>query len=235
MAPEKTTALICTFQRPECAERLVAQIHERFPLMPIIVIDDSNEPRPIPDTHYVHTDFDIGVGAKRNLGVSLTQTKYVFHCDDDNVLIPESLIGEAEHLLEESGVDLLGLKEVNNEYYGVFATDGETVRYLRQDLGTVGGVTLYDFVPNLWIARVKALKVHPWDEDLKTGEHFAFFYQHNKKLKVGFTDQVQFGHAPMTNPVYASHRDRAGEFVKQFMRKQGIKRRIDLAGNVVEV
>ncbi len=203
--------------------------------MPVIVIDDSKEARPIPDVQYVHTDFDIGIGAKRNLGVSLTQTKYVFHCDDDNVLIPESLIGEAEHLLEASGVDLLGLKEVNNSYYGVFAQDGDTVRYLNQDLGEIHGVRLYDFVPNLWIARVEALKAHPWDEELKTGEHFAFFYRHNKKLSVGFTDRVQFGHAPMTNDVYRQHRDRAGEYVKQFMRKQGIKRRIDLAGNVVEV
>ncbi len=235
MQPNKTTALICTFERPACAERLVAQILARFPYMPIIVIDDSKEARPIPNVQYVHTDFDIGISAKRNLGVTLTQTEYVFHCDDDNVLIPESLIGEAEFLLEGSGVDLLGLKEVNNEYYGVFARDGDTVRYLKADIGTIGDVTLYDFVPNLWIAKTAALKTHRWDDSLKTGEHFAFFYEHNKRLIVGFTDRVQFGHAPMTNSVYAAHRNRAGEYVKQFMRTQKIRRRIDLGGNVIEL
>ncbi len=234
MEPIETTAVICTFERPECAERLVAQLIERFPALPIIVIDDSKEARPIEGVVYIHTDFDIGIGAKRNLGVAMAKTKYVFHCDDDNVLIPESFLGEAEMLIEVSGVDLLGLKEVNNEYYGVFATDGETVRYLRQDLGKMGGVTLYDFVPNLWIAKVSALKECPWDENLKTGEHFAYFYTYNKKLTVGFTGQVQFGHAPTTNDVYREHRDRAAGYVKQFMREKGIKRRIDLGGNVVD-
>jgi hypothetical protein len=197
------------------------------------VIDDSKEAHPIDGIEYIHTDFDIGVSAGRNLGVKLAKTKYVFTCDDDNIVIESTDLAKAEQLIREYDIDLLGVKEINNSYYGLFAWDGDTVRYIKGDMGKMGKVTLYDFVPNLWIAKTDALRKYQWDEYLKTGEHFAYFLTHKGKLRVGFTDAVSMGHAPTTNPTYAPMRDRASEYVLHFMRQNGIKKRIDLFGNEV--
>lgn len=237
--PSDTTAVIKTFERPECARRLVEQLRARYPYMPIVVVDDSKSPTiiDVPGVHMCIADFDIGISAGRNLGFSFAKTKYVFTCDDDNVVIDSTDLGRAEKLLVASKLDMLGIHEVNCEYFGTFAQEGDTVRYERANRGEIPGmpVTRYDFIPNLFIATKEAVSAFPWDPELKTGEHFAYFFSHRDKLQVGYTSAVSMGHEPISNHLYMQYRSRADGYVKDFMRKNGIKHRIDLNGNSVDV
>lgn len=229
------TLFIKTFERPECPRRLVASVRERFPDMPIIVVDDSREANPIEGVEYIHTDFDIGVSKGRNMGARLTKTKYFMTVDDDNYLTDKCDIKRAIDILEENNLDLIGVEEVNCSYFGLLVNNGDTVGYMNGNRGVAQEVTFYDFVPALYITPTETAQKFPWDETLKMGEHFAFFHNYLGKLKIGYTDVVSFGHAPLDNDFYAPHRARALDYVKQYMKAKGIKKRVDLHGNTIEI
>ena len=138
-------------------------------------------------------------------------------------------------LLESNDLDLLGVKEIGNSYYGLLENDGDTVKYIHGDRGISGWVTLYDFVPNLFLMKTESAKQFGWDDSLKIGEHFAYFHKHLGKLKIGFTDSVSLEHDHIGGDSYATYRDSSLDYIKKYMLENGIKRRIDLGGNIIEL
>lgn len=234
-----TTILIKTFERPSAVKRLIESIRKFYSDIPIVVVDDSKEILMFnqdKDTSYLKTEFDIGLSEGRNLGVDSIQTKYFFTCDDDNIFTPNTNLEKAEQLIELNNLDLLGVKEEGNDYYGLFEDSGDgVVKYVRGNIGTNGEVHFYDFVPNLFLMKTESAKRFRWDDELKIGEHFAYFHAHRGKLKVGFTDSIVLAHDHIQSEFYSPFRQRAEDYVKQYMKKAGIKRRIDLVGNIIEI
>jgi glycosyltransferase involved in cell wall biosynthesis len=239
----EVTILIKTFERQDACRRLIASIRDVYPDIKVLVVDDS--PSQIIGYAGVHTYYspipDIGASKGRNIGVDKILTKYTLILDDDCVFVPVYTDLElAVELIEKSDVDILGLAGV--EYNVNFdikpENDGAIVRYnsIPQTTRQVEGhdaIRLYDMVAQIMLCKTDVLKKYKWDESLKTGEHFAYFYKHLGKIKVGYTDEVGVEHLHVGNPTYDKYRARGVDYVKQFMRKAGIKTRIDLSGEVI--
>lgn len=239
--PRQTTVVVKTFERPAAVDRLVASIRTHYPAVPVVIVDDSREAdRALlarsahePATLYAHVGFDIGVSAGRNHGVRLAKTRYVFTCDDDCFFGPHTDLRRAEELLEAARVDLLGIND-GTRFWGLYSVGDGVVEYHQASRGEVGPVRLVDFAPSQLLAPARVLRRHPWDESLKIGEHFAYFYAHLGNIRVGYTDAVSIHHEPIRNPLYDTYRGRALDYVRTFMRRHHLRRRIDLAGEVLE-
>lgn len=240
--PRRTTVVIKTFERPEAVDRLVTSIRMRYPAVPVVIVDDSREiDRALlarsahePATRYVHVGFDVGVSAGRNHGVRLANTRYVFTCDDDCFFGQHTDLRRAEELLEAARVDLLGIDD-STGFWGLYSVSDGVVECRRASRGEVGPVRLVDFAPSQLLAPARVLRRYRWDEALKIGEHFAYFYAHLGKIRVGYTEAVSVHHEPTRNPLYDTYRGRARDYVRDFMRRQNLRRRVDLCGEVLEV
>lgn len=246
------TILIKTFERPDALTRLLRSVRHYYPYVAVVVVDDSRQPcftiqqaEHEFNINYLHTSFDIGLAAGRNLGMKHVQTKYVFICDDDCEFTEKTDLQKAVDILEKvSCGDILGVEAAGVHYHGKFSIAqsdvGTTVEYFEPEVWvstlSIGGALECDFVPNIFIAKTASLRACPWDESLKMGEHFAFFYTYLGQLKVAYTRDVRINHGGMPrSEFYSQHRGRAQKYVEDFMRKAGIKKRIDLHGSVIEV
>jgi len=218
----KTTLLIKTFERPECVRNLISSARGKYPHLPIVVIDDSRKPTDFGDVEYIYTEFDIGVSKARNMAAVVVKTKYFFSCDDDNVFTPGTDLELAERLLEANDLHMLTVKEIGNKFYGCYLQEGDTVIYSRENRGVNGDVALYDFGPNLFLMQTDRVRDFPWDDRLKTGEHFAYFHKHWGKLKIGFTEKVSMDHRPIDNEFYLGFRERSAKFRNLYMKENGI-------------
>ena len=240
--PRRTTVVIKTFERPAAVDRLLTSIRMRYPAIPVVIVDDSREvncallARSAQEsaTRYVHVGFDVGVSAGRNHGVRLANTHYVFTCDDDCFFGQHTDLRRAEELLEAARVDLLGIDD-STGFWGLYSVSDGVVEYQRTSRGEVGPVRLVDFVPSQLLAPARVLRRYRWDEALKIGEHFAYFYAHLGKIRVGYTEAVSIHHEPTRNPLYDTYRGRALDYVQEFMRRQNLRRRVDLNGEVLEI
>lgn len=236
-----TTILIKTFERPEAIARLMASIRQFYPDIPVVVIDDGNNSMLKNDLYahnlrYVKTAFDIGLSAGRNLGLTMVETPYVFMCDDDCIFTAETDLNMAEKLMESSEADILGIN-AGVGYCGTFLVHGDTVTYSPNGKGYLdgGNIKFYDFVPNIFMAKTDKVRECKWDEELKMGEHFAYFFDHLGKIKVAYTPLVKMRHEHMSVAGYDSFRGRALDYVKIYMKKKGIKRRVDLDNQTIEI
>lgn len=200
------TILIKTFKRPQVLERLLNSIKKFQPGIPYIVLDDEE---------------DIGVSAGRNRLVEMCDTPYCLILDDDCVFTDKTDLKRAVEILKEKDLDILQL-DIGEGYQGIYETNGSEVTMLRTSRDG-----LYDFVSNVFVAKTDKLRECKWDESLKIGEHFAYFYTHKGKLRIGKTDEVRLEHHHARVSDYNAYRDRALEYVKEFMRKNGITKRID--------
>jgi len=215
------TILIKTFRRPLLAERLVLSIKKYYPDIEILTLDDSNEDSPL--------GFDIGISRGRNELVKRCNTKYCMILDDDCVFTDETNLELALRELKEKDLDILQLTTPKLVYQGLFETNGGTVTYKH---GNKDG--LYDFCLNIFIAKTESLRKYPWDEEQKIGEHFAYFYEHQGKLKIGVTKNVVIDHLHEDAAGYGQYRDRAVSFVKIYLNKKGLSKRVDLNNNIIK-
>src|SRR5271156_5678760 len=88
----KVSVLIKTFQRPRTVNAAVAGIRRFYPLVPIIVADDSSAPVTFDHAGIIvhRLPFDSGVGKGRNFLVSQVRSPYLLMCDDDHVFTRET-------------------------------------------------------------------------------------------------------------------------------------------------
>lgn len=220
--------LIKTFLRPQACNRLIDSIRQYYKDIEILILDDSFEPTIYQqDTKQISSKPDIGISAGRNILVDNCKTPYCVILDDDCFFTDRTDLRKALEILKDNDYDLLEFKENDNfEYRGKFQVDGETVKYVR-------GEPL-EFINNIFLAKTESLKKYGWDNSLKMGEHFAYFFKHRGKLKLGQCD-ISIGHGHFNNEEYDKYRDRSLEYLKMFMAKNNIKKRIDLHGNIIEL
>lgn len=224
------TVLIKTFERPKSCAALLTSVRQFYPDIPIVLVDDSKTPFRATGEHVtsIHLPFDSGVSKGRNAGVEKVQTRYTFLCDDDCVFTRDTDLNHLQKLLEESGVDILGIRASGVNYSGTYRIEGDTI-YCDRGANAQG---LYDFVPNIFLAKTETLRQFKWDEELKIGEHFAYFFEHQGKLKIGYTEDVSVIHDHQLTEDYSRYRNRAFDYVKSYLRSKGYKRRVDWHGTI---
>lgn len=210
---QNITILVTTTQRPQALKRILGSISLYYPKIPVIVFDD--------------TDSDIGVSAARNKLIREAKTEYVFIVEDDCIFTNDTRLDILKKNIGDN--DMIGLRIIQNGtelvYRGNFEYKDGRVTYCS-------GEPL-EFIPNIFLAKRKSLLKFPYDESLKIGEHFAFFFENRGKLKIGHCENASILHEHMNNPKYNVIRNRAIGYVKKYMKKAGIKERVDLNGELI--
>jgi len=202
----QTTILFQTFKRPDACRKLVDSIKQYYPehYPSFVMINDDSE-------------HDRGLSWGRNFLVSQAKTKYVLIIDDDTVFTEHTNLKRLEDIMDSTDLDILGF-ECGFDYMGSYKIEGNKVHLLPQRNNN----GLYDYVPNMFIARRESLVKYPWDEALKIGEHFAYFFEHYPNLKIDYTTEVSILHEHITTPFYKEYRGRGLQYAKQYMKKKGI-------------
>lgn len=203
------TFIIHTFKRPECVSKLKKSIKRFYPDTPVIVYDDS--------------EFDRGLSWGRNYLVSQVETDYFLLLDDDFVFTEETKI---EKLLDKAkqGYDIVAgalIVDGNISHYeGRFELDGDTLQYIFTQEEPL------DFVFNFFVGRTEKFKECKWREDLKLGEHSAFFFDNKGKLKIGYLPEVKIAHESVITPDYLKYRARAEDYVNKWKKEKGIMKTV---------
>lgn len=204
----KTTIIFQTFKRPEICNRLLASIKAYYPnhFPDFVIMNDDSEQ-------------DKGLSWGRNYLVSQAKTQYVLLIDDDAEFTEATNLALLEQMMDNSDLDILGF-DCGFDYIGSYKVEGRSVTLLPQknEFGR------YDYVPNMFIARRESLLKYKWIDELKIGEHFAYFYEHYPHLKVDYTDKVSIKHEHISNPDYAKYRSRALQYARQYMQKKGLSK-----------
>lgn len=123
------TAIIKTYEREECLDKLLSSLFKYYPTIKVIVADDSRisyEENILAkygkyDIEYHKLIFDNGVSSGRNFLVNKVKTKYLLLLDDDFVADKHLKLEEGLALLKEKNLDILGgyirnYKTINNNF-----------------------------------------------------------------------------------------------------------------------
>lgn len=228
------TILIKTFKRPVICQRLIDSIRKYYPDIQIIVLDDDDKPTEFKNINkYIKTEFNIGISAGRNRLVENCQTEYCLILDDDCIFLPETNLEVLVADLKERNLDILQPLVIEEStpltYQGIIKLEGDVIRHVPEDRDG-----LYDYVLNIFLAKTSILRVNKWDERFKTGEHAQYFKDHKGKMRISVCDKAKIEHKHYFNKEYQSYRDKAYDYIKIGLIKDGFKKRIDAHGNVLE-
>ena len=242
----QTTFIIKTFERPEKLFILLKSIDKFYPKVPVIIIDDSNNPIKkewLPHIQYVYTEYDIGLSEGRNRAVKLVKTKYFVLLDDDFEFTEQTQIEIFVTLLQKYNFDLIGGKacdfgHYNYKYTGFFKVYRKVLYIcLYECPSDACDAVPVDITVNFFLAKTDVIRKNPWDSELKTREHDSFFLDLKKhNVKVGYTPHVSVNHWPdhgkekdgtITNQAYyhnrMTHFDSHG---RVFLKKSRFKKHV---------
>ena len=210
------TIIIKTLLRPAELEACIESIHKTCGTDIKIYVADDSPPKTInPRTdidEYFILPYDSGASYGRNYMVDRVKTKYLMVIDDDTVFLPTTKkhIDNALSILENHGnIDLVGGREEGVAWYGSMKIENNI---LMLDLGSstkaIDGYPLYDFVPQIYIARTDKIASIQWDNELKTAEHEDFFWRAKGKLNCIFLPHFIVINSHALNKEYIKHRNR---------------------------
>ena len=119
------TAIIKTFQRPAVAQRLIDSIRARYPKLPVLIADDSQEDHSYKGAKQLRLPFNVGLSAGRNRLIEAVETECFLLLDDDHVFSDRTDLDRWMSAFSENGYDLLAgsvveFREVKAAFYGTF-------------------------------------------------------------------------------------------------------------------
>jgi hypothetical protein len=229
------TAVIKTFERPECLRKLLISLRSYYPSIPVIVVDDSRRPLPDRDfdanVRYIHTEFDIGLSEGRNRGVELVKTEHVLLLDDDIVFVDQTRLDRLQSTLMRGDFDIVGSQTIEREksrgqFCGIFEfVEDDLIMRMGQNRGAPLNKPIYDFCPNVFVARTDFLRANPWAPQLKLREHWEFFYRIYQKRPGSVTvrEDVQVHHHPVSPAGYDHYRRRSKDFLSVGLAMHGLR------------
>jgi GT2 family glycosyltransferase len=231
----QTTAIIKTFQRPECLNRLVRSIRQFYPELRVLVGDDGIEPSPCDGVDYFRLPEDIGVSAGRNALLAQVQTPYFLLLDDDVEFYRHTTIEHLIRLVDQGSLDIAAgtcIKIKRKRFFtrrkpqpgdGLFDFQGNQLRLIRGDHGQGDGYQLCDITHNFYVARVDVIySMGAWDPELRQNEHTEFFVRARRHgLRVGCCHNVVIKHWNSRPKEYCKFRYRSYHHVAA--RKIGVE------------
>lgn len=227
---DELTILIKSFMRPECVNKLIKSIRRIYDIK-IVIVDDSKTPLNFDyddDIKTYNMEFDSGLSAGRNYGVSKIETPYFLLCDDDFEFTEKTDLIKWLEIFKSSNLDILGGDVIMNgkkiDYFGLLEKVDDNLYYKKGFHNETEFYKEYDLVLNFFIAKTDSIIDNGWDNDLKLAEHTAFFFDNKGKLKVGHTELISIDHQRVVNAVYSKFRNRNQKFFEIWMRKREINR-----------
>lgn len=243
----QVTALIKTFERPRCLDRLVRSLKRFYSEMPILVGDDSFNPKPRSDVEYVRLPTDVGISAGRNALLARVRTPYFLLLDDDlemrsTTQLQRLLEPVAEDRLDLAAGDYLRCKKKfgiytrrrPQPYHGVFLKESGRLNMIAGGRAAADGFEWCDLVHNFFIARTAKIRsLGGWDADLINDEHEEFFYRAQQfGLRVGYCQDVVAWHWHARSKFYDTYRFRDHKSLA--VAKMGLAEMVDYNGNVYQ-
>lgn len=200
---EQVTMLVKTFLRPRTLHRLLSSVRRFYPALPVIVVDDSPDAQPLPNSHVktVVLPYDSGLSVGRMEGLKHVQTPYVLLLDDDFVFYRHTRLGQALALLEQHPtIDIMGGAVVNLPFFTTAdyqkATVYPTAAAPTYHPGTlIGDLPTLNKVANFFLARTDRLRLVEWDSNLKLVEHADFFTRAKGILTTVYNKNLRCLHA----------------------------------------
>ncbi len=230
------TAIIKTFERPQCVAKLVRSIRRFYPELKIIVGDDSLEATPIADAEYLRLPNDCGISAGRNALLAQVRTPYFLLLDDDTEFTAATRIERLLELVASGKVDLAAgtfirckrklffTKRRQQPYHGTMEIERGALTLRPGGRPMPCGYQVCDIVHNFFVARTaQILKLGGWCEALKVHEHEEFFLRFGRKgLVAACCPEVTTLHWQVRPARYSAFRDR--DFWPQAAREMGVTR-----------
>ena len=234
------TIIIKSFMRPRALKTLVRSIRSYYPDTTVLAADDGDAPeRPPGIDGWFELPWDVGLSAGRNFLVDRVETDFTMITDDDWIFTSRTRIEAALDAFERCGqLDLVAGRLVTPEggelrpdgFNGTLYREGRNlVQHFGRRRRMLAGFPIYDFVPNLFVARTAALRQVRWDERLKVGEHMEFFWRFKDHYVSTLLDgfNVINSNAP-GRAGYAEHRfGRHHHYQELVRRKIGVDRIVE--------
>lgn len=242
-----TTLWVKTCWRPAKVVRLVASARAAYPDLRIIVADDAAESGQADQRALELAGADdvlvYGEDAGRphcwNAAIRDISTVYTMLCDDDELFLGTDLAPWGEFL--DPGERTLVAGAVVNRDGSLAST--YIGRFWRVEHDEANQAELYcshyesaptepwdcDYAPNFWIAPTWALRLAPWDEELKACAHADTFIRFQEAgFRVVYDPRVKIVHVasepPEDPPEYRALRTgRYPEYRKLFESKRGLR------------
>lgn len=207
---ELVTICITTFQRPDCASRLLESIRRQHPDVSILVaeqVGEKGESDRVSFERYgaivVERPYDDGVTASRNAMVRQVSTPYFVICDDDFVWSGETDLSLPLNVLQSAPqIAVVGgklydnfdnrLSKENPRHWERWLIHDRKTRTLFEipidatelQMRTIGNETVFcvDTVMNFAMMRTSAFSEGlAWDEQFKSNGEHEDFYLHLKE------------------------------------------------------
>jgi glycosyltransferase involved in cell wall biosynthesis len=204
--------------------------------------------------YYITLPFDVGISKGRNELLKKVDTEYFVLNDDDYVYGEITKIEEAVYDLESIKADILCGYYVNrvtqkpisivpefiSEYAGIVSHKWKKEKWVANIHETNdGGILIKSLSPpfspiqkcdiglNFFVARTDSVwnTVGGWTEELKTQEHWDFFYRcKNNDLDVVFSDNFGVYHIQESSNGYDEYRfGRRDKMIKRSLEMNGIQ------------
>jgi hypothetical protein len=164
--------------------------------------------------------------------------------DDDFVFTEETKIERLYQVLRNNEVDLVSgslFTDTSTELYdyaGNIAIEGDSFKLVHGDRGSLEDsdhpvCKRYDIVANFFMAKLDKIRQVKWDPKLKLGEHQDFFLRAKQSgLMVAscFSEVSVFHKQDHSNAEYKQKRGREVPYLRQFLKKHGLKKFVLYSG-----
>ncbi|GAA4446183.1 glycosyltransferase family 2 protein [Novipirellula rosea] len=232
MKLSEITFCIKTIHRPWSCHRLVESLHQHIESPNVIVVDDGRPearfsgkyPETAKRCTVINMDkHDVGVGVGRNAAVDAVKSEYLFLLDDDHVVTPNLNLDTFIERFDNLDVDLLGVRQGSGGRPTMLSPlmNGQRIWMHRGEIRRNGHVAWCHMSSNAFLARTETIRSLRWDEELKTYEHWEFFYRAKlAQLQVAVAGDCFIRHAHVTSDAYRPLRGRS-KFRSMGLRKHG--------------
>jgi hypothetical protein len=157
--------------------------------------------------------YDSGVSAGRSAGLKLVKTPYTLLLDDDFIFYYHSGLRQAmQDICRHPEIDIMGGKVIKLPHFAVndyrqakiFPTASEPV---HPPGSFIGPFSVYDKVPDFYLARTDRLRLVDWDPCLKRQDHADLFTRARGILTSVYNKNLRCLHAQTPYlEIYMQHR-----------------------------
>lgn len=187
---DNVTAIVKTFERPACLQRLLKSIARHYPGLTVLVADDSLNPLSAIDgaKTVIQLPYDVGIARGRNTLLNAVDTPYFLLLDDDFIFSERTNLQLMYDVLSNTTFNLVGGR-IGRFIGGIFSKRGRSLHICnRHNLGYESGYPIYECVLNFFMAETAAVREVHWDDNLKRREHVDFFLRGRQTLRITAVD-----------------------------------------------
>jgi glycosyltransferase involved in cell wall biosynthesis len=124
-------------------------------------------------------EHDVGVGVGRNTAIDAAETEFIFLLDDDQIVTPDLHLDRVYQRFIEYELDILAVRQGDGGRPMLFSPlmNGTRIWMHRGERKRIGETCWCDMVSNAFLARRDTIARVRWDDEIKTYEHWEFFYR----------------------------------------------------------